>query len=314
MNFTAASNLFEKKAHILIAISGGPDSVCLLDILAFLQKRCSTTLAIAHVNYQLREEESKADELFVRGLAKQYQLPCFVKRYPKNTKKFDEESLRNFRYHYFTEIATKHGFDTIALGHQKNDQAETFLLNLLRGSGALGLASMLPKHGPYIRPLLDTSRGEILQYLSTRHLKFRLDKSNADVRFTRNRIRKELIPFLQNRFNPNIITTLAHSATLFRDRTRDTGDDASICPVSYQPNKAVLSRRDFRALPMPVQKTLLRNIARTISEKQFTPTQAVLSELRKIIIATKTESTSLSTGPLKCTRNHDRVFLLYLPS
>lgn len=313
-NFAADSSLLEKKSRILIAVSGGPDSVCLLHMLAFLRAKDPATLAIVHVNYQLRGKESQSDERFVEALAKKYGIPCFTKRYPKTSKKRDEESLRDFRYRFFSSLAQEHHFDLIALGHQKNDQAETFLMNLIRGCGPLGLASMSPKQGKYIRPLLDTSREEILRYLSTCQLAFRLDESNTDVRYTRNRIRHELIPLLAKRFNPNIVTTLARSASLFSESAITETAPVTSCPVSYQNNDATFSRRDFCALSHPAQKTLLRTLARALSREDYTPTQAVLEEFRKVIIATKTQSTTLTVGPLKCTRNHDRVFLLYLPS
>ncbi len=310
-NFAAGTRLLRAKASLLIAVSGGPDSVCLLDMLVLLKKRYDTNLAIAHVNYQLREEESKNDELFVRELAKRYRIPCFVKRYPKKSRKHDEESLRTFRYTFFSALSERHAFDTIALGHQKNDQAETFLMNLLRGSGPLGLASMSPKHEKYIRPLLDTSREDILRYLTLRELTFRSDQSNTETRYTRNRIRHELIPLLKERFNPNIITTLAKSATLFSDISQEHLKNLDACPVAYRKNTAYFCHTDFYALSSISQKTLLREIARTLSGKKCTPTQAVLDEFRKVITATKTPSAAMTSGPLKCVRNHDKVFLSY---
>jgi tRNA(Ile)-lysidine synthetase-like protein len=311
-NFASNEHLLDGKTPLLIAVSGGPDSVCLLDILVFLKsKNPSFALAIAHVNYRLRGEESENDELFVRELAKRYRVPCFVKRYPKNSRKSDEKSLRDFRYTFFSSLSEQHGFENVALGHQKNDQAETFLLNLIRGAGPLGLAGMSPKQGRYIRPLLNTSREDILAYLSACGLSFRSDKSNTETRYTRNRIRKELIPLLEARFNPNIVNTLARSATLFGDTTNKETGAPEECPVTYHGDTASFSRTDFQTLLSLSQKTLLRNISRTLSAKQHTPTQTTLDEFKKLITAKKTPSASLTAGPLKCERNHDTVFLLY---
>lgn len=312
-NFAADSRLLNQKtpSSLLIAVSGGPDSVCLLDMLVFLRKKDLSTLAIAHVNYQLRGKDSENDELFVRKLAKHYQVPCFVKRYPKNSRKKDEESLRDFRYTFFSSLAERHGFRNIALGHQKNDQVETLLMNLIRGTGPLGLAGMPPRHGRYIRPLLNTTREDILRYLSARQLTFRSDKSNTEIRYTRNRIRKELIPLLETRFNPNIITTLSKSASLFGNIAREQTKDFRKCPILYSENTASFSRTDFHTLSPLSQKTLLRNISRTLSERRYTPTQATLDELRRIIEAPKKSATAMIAGPLKCKRNHDTVFLSY---
>ncbi len=283
-------------------------------MLDFLKTRYNTTLAIAHVNYQLRGNDSDDDELFVQELAKKYQIPCFISHYPQTTSGHDEKSLRDYRYNFFCLISEQQDFDTIALGHQKNDQAETFLMNLIRGSGPLGLASMAPEHGKIIRPLLNTSREDIIQYLSACSLPFRHDKSNADVRFTRNRIRQDLIPFLEQRFNPNILATLARSAALFSDTLPLSDSSVSRCPVTYEENIVSFARSSFVALPNIKQKALLRSLSRILSGERHTPTQNALDELRKIIIGTKTSSAHLKIGPLKCTRNHDRVFLLYLPS
>ncbi|MBP7811375.1 MAG: tRNA lysidine(34) synthetase TilS [Candidatus Moranbacteria bacterium] len=311
LNLSPDARLIREKASILIAVSGGPDSVCLLDILAFLRERYDTSLAIAHINYQLRGEESDRDEFFVRELAKYYQVPCFVRHYPKNSRKNDEESLRTFRYTFFAALSKRHHFDTVALGHQQNDQAETLLLNLLRGSGPLGLAGMSPKHGNYIRPLLDTPREDVLRYLAVRGLAFKSDASNTDTRYARNRIRHELVPLLQKRFNPNIIATLARSATLFGDLAQKHAENHDSCPVTYRENTAHFSRVHFHTLQAGSQKTLLREIARTLSGTRYTPTQAVLNEFGKMITTTKKPSASMTSGPLKCVRNHDTVFLSY---
>lgn len=301
-----------RKTSLLIAVSGGADSVCLLDMLMFLRKKDTSGLAIAHVNYRLRGRRSDGDELFVRKLAKQYGIPCFVGHYPKNSRKNDEESLRNFRYDFFSSLSEQHGFENIALGHQKNDQAETLLMNLIRGTGPLGLAGMPSRHGKYIRPLLNVTRTDILHYLSARQLTFRSDESNTETRYTRNRIRQELIPLLETRFNPNIITTLSRSALLFGSIARVQAKySPKKCPLTYHGNTASFSRSDFRALPPLSQKTLLRNVSRTLSNKHYIPTQDTLDELGRLIKASKKSSAAMTTGPLKCERNHDTVLLSY---
>lgn len=214
--FAAAHELWNTDSRILIAVSGGPDSVCLLDMLAFLSQKYSFSLGIAHVNYQLRGEDSAADERFVLTLAQRYQIPCFIQRYP-SSQPHDENTLRDFRSAFFKKLMDQHRFDRLALGHHMGDQAETLLMNLIRGTGPMGMAGMPPKHGSHIRPLLALDRTQILRYLTARSLEFRTDKSNTDTRYTRNRIRHELLPLLQDRFNPNIIATLARSAARFQD-------------------------------------------------------------------------------------------------
>lgn len=214
--FAAAHALWEMDSRILIAVSGGPDSVCLLDMLAFLSRKYAFSLGIAHVNYQLRGKSSAADERFVRDLALRYGIPCFIKRYPIG-KPRDESALRDFRYAFFETLQKQHRFDRLAIGHHMGDQAETLLMNLIRGTGPMGMAGMLPKHGSHIRPLLVIDRAHVLRYVSARSLEFRTDQSNTDTRYTRNRIRHELLPLLRDRFNPNITATLARSAARFQD-------------------------------------------------------------------------------------------------
>lgn len=213
--FAAAHTLWRPGSRILLAVSGGPDSVCLLDIMAFLSQKYSFTLGIAHVNYRLRGKDSQADEQFVRDLAQRYRIPCFIKHYPSNGLR-DENTLRDFRSAFFATLKKQHRYDRLALGHHMDDQAETLLMNLIRGTGPMGMAGMLPRHGSHIRPLLALDRTQILRYLAARSLEFRTDQSNADTRYTRNRIRHELLPLLRDRFNPNIIATLARSASRFQ--------------------------------------------------------------------------------------------------
>ena len=280
-------------------------------MLAFLAKKNTFTLAIAHVNYQLRGVDSLKDESFVRSLASDYHVPCFVKRYPKSAKKQDEQTLRNFRYSFFESLCQKHGFTRIALGHQKSDQTETFLLNLLRGSGPVGLSSMLPRHNLRIRPLLDLDRSDILQYLEARSLTFRTDSSNTDIRYTRNRIRHVLLPFLKQHFNPNIISTLAHSATLFQETIHQEKPLQEFCPIIFTNQTASFSQKDFMSLTKQDQRLLLRSLVRTLSSVSWIPSYNQTNELIKGISGTKTDSVSITTGALKLTRKGATVLLLY---
>lgn len=312
--YAAQHTLWPEKSHILIAVSGGPDSVCLLDMLLFLRPRHSFSLALTHVNYQLRGKDSLSDERFVRTLAQKHSLPCFVKRYPKTSHKHDEKTLRDFRYAFFETLAKKYGFSTIALGHQENDQAETFLLNLIRGSGPLGLAGMLPKNGRYIRPLLTLNREDILQYLSARNLPFQTDASNHDTRYTRNRVRQELIPFIQKRFNPSIVSTLAHSASLFRLTTKTSPEASSLCPIHYDHNTASFSQTAFLLLSSSQQRSLLHNAIQALSGKTASLGRAPMDTFTKAIQSTKPRHATVTIQTLKLTRKNATVFLTYSPS
>ncbi len=193
--------LCHRKDNILVAVSGGVDSVVMLHLL----HRLGCRLTVAHCNFQLRGEESDGDERFVRNMATQYEIPVFVKRcntriYAEKEKISIEMAARRLRYNWFTEILEAHKFQKIAIGHNKDDDAETFFIKLLRGSGLEGLKGILTKRENIIRPLLFASREEIMAYAKEHQLSFREDSSNASDDYLRNRIRHHLLPFYEKEF------------------------------------------------------------------------------------------------------------------
>ena len=207
---------------IVVALSGGADSCALLSILVSFQNEYKMKIVAAHFNHNLRGEISDLDETFCSNLAKKYQVPFEVERListlvPKGES--PEEYYRRQRYRFLEKVAIQHKAGKIALGHHLNDQAETVLLNILRGSGMEGLKGMLPvRDHRYIRPLIDVSKQEILEYLKEKSLKHRDDSSNQSSVFMRNRIRLELLPLLKERFNPQIEHGLVRMArTVNRD-------------------------------------------------------------------------------------------------
>lgn len=205
--------LFAAGDRVIVAVSGGADSVALLDILVNLRE-LDLFLVVAHLNHQLRGAESDGDEAFVARLAADYGLPLEVRRedvreLARRQKLSLEEAGRVVRYAFFDKVAAIHGARSIALAHHADDQAETVLMRLLRGAGGGGLAAMLPRSidGRYVRPLLKVTRREIEEYLAGNDLDFRTDSSNADTRFLRNRVRHELLPLLAG-YNGNIASRL----------------------------------------------------------------------------------------------------------
>ena len=205
---------------LLVAVSGGPDSVALLHILLALAPGFSFQIAVAHLNHCLRDEESDRDEAFVVSLAGQLELPVYVerhdvRRYQKSRRLSLEEAARQGRYRFYHATAAKFGYEKIALGHHANDNAELILMYLLRGSGPLGLAGIPPVRGKtIIRPLIDIHRNEIMEYLAAKGLDYLSDSSNRDSRFLRNRIRNLLIPQLRAEYNPKLIGSLNRLAAI----------------------------------------------------------------------------------------------------
>ncbi|MCX7972929.1 MAG: tRNA lysidine(34) synthetase TilS [Candidatus Aminicenantes bacterium] len=214
--------MIEPKDHILLAYSGGPDSTCLLSLLVRLQSKIPFQLSLAHLNHGLRPS-AKKDETFVIQVAKKYALPLVLKRvdvraYARKRRLNLEEAGRELRYHFLEETRKRLGATKIATGHNLDDQAETFLLRLIRGSGPRGLRGILPEiEGKIIRPLIFFRRREIETYLKELKIPFCLDESNFDRRFLRNRLRLELIPLLEERFNPQIVANLARMADILRE-------------------------------------------------------------------------------------------------
>jgi len=206
--FITEKSLFTREDKLILGISGGADSVCLMHV--FLELGYSFELA--HCNFNLREEESDADEYFVKDLAKEYQLKIHVKQfdtlaYAAENKISTQMAARDLRYAWFEKLRIKSSAKYLAIAHHANDDVETFFINLVRGSGLKGFLGIKEKNNAIVRPLLSVSRLEIEQYLKDRGLVFREDSSNASVKYLRNKIRHELIPLLAQ-MNPSIQQTV----------------------------------------------------------------------------------------------------------
>jgi tRNA(Ile)-lysidine synthase len=204
--FVKENNLIEKDDRVLIGVSGGVDSVVLLDILTYLQKKLQIQVAAAHINYGLRKESDR-DHKFVKNLAKSYKIPFFDKK-TKLTGSNIEERARDIRYDFFNKVAKEEGFNKVAVAHHKNDLVETFFLNAVRGSGLTGLVSMKPKTGNLVRPLLFATRDDIENYAKKNKLNFVEDVTNKDLSIKRNLIRHKVIPNIQ-KLNPDLVNTIA---------------------------------------------------------------------------------------------------------
>ncbi len=209
--------------HLLVAVSGGPDSVALLSVLASLAPSKRLTLSALHLNYGLRGEESDGDARFVSRLCADLEVPLVIERVDVSRVAGTGRGLslqaraRDARYAALRRTAATLGASKIALGHTADDQAETLLMWMLRGSGAAGLAGIKPlRDAVYVRPLLDVGRAEILAYLEAKGLSYRTDSSNAKPVYLRNRIRHELLPLLK-RFNPAVVSALTRQADILRD-------------------------------------------------------------------------------------------------
>ncbi len=226
LHYIRERGLLRAGDRVAVAVSGGADSVALLRILLELRSELGIVLTVAHFNHQLRGDDSDADEHFVAELARQHDLPFFagrasVREHAAANKLSIEHAARELRYQWLCGLARQQCFDAIATAHNADDQAETVLMKFLRGAGTRGLGGIHPvliRDGVRIvRPLLETSRAEIEAYLHCLNQPWREDHTNRDTRHTRNRIRHELLPRLEQDYNPNLRQLLSETAEIARD-------------------------------------------------------------------------------------------------
>jgi len=197
---------------LLFGVSGGPDSICMLDILNKLKRELNFNIYVAHINHMIRDEAITEEE-YVKEYCKKNDIECFVKRenvleIAKLSKIGTEEAGRFVRYKFFDEVALKVNANKIATAHNLNDKIETVIMNILRGSSISGLKGIEIKREKNIRPLIECERHEIEEYCKEKKLNPKYDKSNSENIYTRNKIRNVAIPYIKEEFNPNIINTI----------------------------------------------------------------------------------------------------------
>lgn len=213
LNTIKEFNLIANQDNVVVGVSGGPDSMALLYLLLYAKKHIEFNILVAHVNHGVRGEGALDDQLFVKRKAEELGLPYFsidvdMVAYGKDHGISPEEAGRELRYGFFRDILKKHKGGKIAVAHNMNDQAETLLMRIMRGTGIDGLNGMEYISGDIIRPILNISRPEIEDYIEDNHIETVLDETNLLAIYTRNKVRLELIPYIEENFNPNLIKAL----------------------------------------------------------------------------------------------------------
>jgi tRNA(Ile)-lysidine synthase len=272
----AQLSMLKYKDRALIAVSGGSDSVALLLVLNFLKSEFGLSLGVAHLNHQLRADDSQKDEVFVKGLAEKFGFEFFseqkdVKAHAKSCALSLEEAGRRLRYEFFSKVAQKQGFNKIATGHNKNDNAELVLMNLLRGSGLKGISGIPPvRNGLYIRPLIRMSKQRILNFLACENQDFRTDASNTDMNFLRNALRHRLIPELEQEYNPSIVDSLTRlSSILSQDEAFleiETENCFNVCLIEMEESFVVLSIKALSGLHPAMQYRVMRKAIKKVKK------------------------------------------------
>jgi tRNA(Ile)-lysidine synthase len=259
---------------LVAAVSGGPDSVCLLHILHSLRQELDITLHVAHLDHQLRGAESDADAAYVKALAKRLKIPAAfesadVQAYRKLHRLTLEEAAREVRYRFLAAIVQKTGAAAVAVAHHSNDNAETILMHLIRGTGIKGLRGLAPvttlkvddEELTVIRPLLSLTREEIVSYCTEHDIEPQTDSSNFSNEPFRNKVRRKLLPELQ-KYNPRITEALlrtARSAASDLDFIESTARLASPEVAVFEKSSVVISKKTFLALHPAIQRQILRN-------------------------------------------------------
>lgn len=258
------NNLINENDVIVVGVSGGPDSIALLYCLNKFKNYLKYSIICAHINHLIRKDSTE-DEEFVENVCKKLKIPFFKKRenileLSKKLKKGTEETGREVRYKFFDEVLEKNNANKIAIAHNQNDNAETMLLNLIRGTGLRGLEGIQEiEYGKFIRPFINISREEIENYCEKNNLKPRIDSTNKENIYNRNIIRNEILPLIK-KINPNIVETLSRTSKIIKEENEFIKESALNFFNSYSQisvGEIAFDLKDFNKLSNSVKQNLI---------------------------------------------------------
>lgn len=269
--------MLEEGDTVIAGISGGADSVCLLYMLLALRQEWKLDVIAVHVNHMIRGRAADEDEAFVRRLCREQQVPLEVFRtdvaeLAREQKLSEEEAGRNVRRDAFERTAREHGAAKIALAHHKNDNAETVLLNLSRGAGLKGLGGIRPRNGPYIRPLLAVSREEVEEYLEKKNYSYCTDATNSEDAYTRNRIRKYVIPYMEREVNEGFLDHVCGAAErmaeLWEYIEKKAAEEEARCVCRRGSGSAVVRKEGYEQMESVLRPYVLADVLAGISGRR----------------------------------------------
>lgn len=258
-------NLIEENDKVVIGVSGGPDSICLLHLLYSIKKELGFEIVVAHINHQIRKVADSETE-YVKDFCKNLGIECFVKKeniteLAKKQKKGTEEAGRQVRYDFFEDVAQKTNSNKIATAHNSNDRAETVILNILRGSGISGLKGIeAMRDNKYIRPLIFTKREKIEEYCQENNLNPKIDESNMENIYNRNKVRNIIIPYIEKEFNKNIIQTinrLSDVATEENEFLQKLTEEQYNTISTIENDTIILDLKKFNHLELVIKRRLI---------------------------------------------------------
>lgn len=259
-------NLIQANDKIVLGVSGGPDSLFMLYMLNNLKEELKFNIVVAHINHMIRAEANSEEE-FVKEFCRKINVEFYSKRidveeYANNNKIGIEEAGRKVRYDFFEEVLETTNSNKIAIAHNKNDKVETIIMHLLRGSGVSGLQGIEPiKDNKIIRPIIEIDRAEIEEYCIMRNLEPRIDKSNFENIYTRNKIRNIVIPYIQTEFNPNIVETITRLSEIITEENqyliKQTEQSYKQILIEEQENQIRLKLKEFNNLERVIKNRII---------------------------------------------------------
>ena len=301
--------------RVLAGVSGGADSVCL----ALVLRELGIEFGVAHLNHGLRGLESDGDEEFTKQLAEKLGVEFFAKRVSLLRPSADashrplqggEAAGREARKSFFKELVNEHGFTKIALAHTRNDRVETFMMNLLRGSGSEGLVSTAPVSGNIVRPLIEVERDEVEGYLKEQQQNWRTDYTNFDLAFTRNRLRHVVLPELTSQFNPNLIQTLARTVEIIEGEDawmRDLAENWLRVQGRKEEETFVIPVSKLESTPIAFIRRVLRAALRATGSDLLDVTFDQIETVRALLKSGKSGKIVQIPGRMQVTREFDQL-------
>ena len=292
------SCILPHKSNLLIAVSGGQDSLCLLKIMIDLQEKWGWNIAIAHCDHGWASDLGIADH--VEKIANNWNIPFYLK--VAKAMKETEAAAREWRYQSLVEIAEENDCREIVTGHTLSDRSETLLYNLIRGAGSNGLGALtwkrpLTNNINLVRPLLKVSRGETLEFCQQFALPIWEDAANANLDYARNRIRQELVPYLKENFNPNVETTLSQTSEVLKAESDYLEAEANkILLSAVNDHNSKLNREVLKGVPLALQRRVIRQFLAKIMVSK--PNFEQIEETVNLIDAPRKSRTSSFPGKI----------------
>ncbi len=300
--FVARKELLSNGDAVLVGLSGGPDSVALLHLLTRLRRSYSLKLHAVYINHGLRSKQALKEEKFCAEICRRWHVGFHLVRadIPALAKKLKvgfEEAARDYRYEQFERLATELGCTRIAVGHHANDQVETVLFRILRGTGRSGLLGIRAKRGKIVRPLLEVRRVDILSYLNRRQLSYCRDSSNADLAYRRNYLRHKLLPEIRKRLNPQVDRAVLELALLMAEEEAFlAGMTQRVYRRIVKPTpggKLMLDLQIYLEYPLWLRRRVLRAALAELTESRFSPDKEVIDRIDE---SARKKKGSLSVG------------------